>query len=105
MAKTVADQFAETLAAAGVKRIYGILGDSLNGLADAIRRQGKVVLVHVRHEDVAAFAAGAEAQSDRRAYGLRRKLLTRQSAPHQGAFRLSQVTRAGACDCGADPAG
>src|SRR5260370_34051323 len=61
MAKTVADQFADTLAAAGVKRIYGIVGDSLNGLTDAIRRQGKIEWVHVRHEEVAAFAAGAEA--------------------------------------------
>src|ERR1700704_4626733 len=59
--KTVADQFAETLAAAGVKRIYGIGGDSLNGLTDALRRQGKIEWVHVRHEEVAAFAAGAEA--------------------------------------------
>ena len=58
---TVADQFAETLAAAGVKRIYGIVGDSLNGLTDALRRQGKIEWVHVRHEEVAAFAAGAEA--------------------------------------------
>src|SRR5229473_2970270 len=61
MAKTVADQFADTLAAAGVKRIYGIVGDSLNGLTDAIRRQGKIEWVHVRNEEVAAFAAGAEA--------------------------------------------
>src|SRR3981189_2865375 len=61
MAKTVADQFAEILAAAGVKRIYGIVGDSLNGLTDAIRRQGKIEWVHVGHEEVAAFAAGAEA--------------------------------------------
>ena len=61
MAKTVADQFVETLAAAGVKRIYGIVGDSLNGLTDALRRQGKLDWVHVRHEEVAAFAAGAEA--------------------------------------------
>src|SRR5271170_5594673 len=61
MAKTVADQFAETLAAAGVKRIYGIVGDSLNGLTDSIRRQGKIEWIHVRHEEVAAFAAGAEA--------------------------------------------
>ncbi len=61
MAKTVADQFAEILAAAGVKRIYGIVGDSLNGLTDSIRRQGKIEWVHVRHEEVAAFAAGAEA--------------------------------------------
>ncbi len=61
MAKTVADQFADTLAAAGVKRIYGIVGDSLNGLTDAIRRQGKIEWVHVRNEEVAAFAAGGEA--------------------------------------------
>jgi len=61
MAKTVADQLAETLVAAGVKRIYGIVGDSLNGLTDSLRRQGKIEWVHVRHEEVAAFAAGAEA--------------------------------------------
>ena len=61
MAKTVADQFAETLAAAGVKRVYGIFGESLNGLTDSIRRQGKIEWIHVRHEEVAAFAAGAEA--------------------------------------------
>ena len=59
--KTVADQLAESLVAAGVKRIYGIVGDSLNGITDAIRRQGKIEWVHVRHEEVAAFAAGAEA--------------------------------------------
>jgi hypothetical protein len=46
MAKTVAEQFVETLAAAGVKRIYGIVGDSLNGLTDAIRRQGKIEWIH-----------------------------------------------------------
>ena len=60
MAKTVADQFAEILAAAGIKRIYGIVGDSLNGITDAIRRQDKIEWVHVRHEEVAAFAAGVE---------------------------------------------
>src|SRR5256885_3632480 len=61
MAKTVADQFAEILAAAGVKRIYGIVGDSLNGLTDALRRQGKIEWDHVSHAEPAAFAAGAEA--------------------------------------------
>ena len=59
--RTVTDQFAEILAAAGAKRIYGIVGDSLNGLTDAIRRQGRIEWVHLRHEEVAAFAAGAEA--------------------------------------------
>src|ERR1700731_2862421 len=61
MAKTVADQFADTLAAVGVKRIYGIVGDSLNGLTDSLRRQAKIDWLHVRHEEAAAFAAGAEA--------------------------------------------
>src|SRR6476659_10754033 len=61
MPKTVADQFVETLAAAGIKRIYGIVGDSLNGITDSLRRQGKIEWIHVRHEEVAAFAAGAEA--------------------------------------------
>src|SRR2546430_17287269 len=60
MAETVAEQFVEILAAAGVKRVYGIVGDSLNGLTDAIRRQGEIDWLHVRHEEVAAFAAGAE---------------------------------------------
>jgi hypothetical protein len=50
--KTVADQFAETLAAAGAKRIYGIVCDSLNGLTAALRRQDKIEWVHVRHEEV-----------------------------------------------------
>jgi pyruvate dehydrogenase (quinone) len=59
--KTVAHQFVETLTAAGINRIYGIVGDSLNGLMDAVRRQGKMEWIHVRHEEVAAFAAGAEA--------------------------------------------
>ena len=61
MAGTVADQFAEVLAAAGIKRVYGVVGDSLNGLTVAIRRQRGVQWIHVRHEEVAAFAAGAEA--------------------------------------------
>jgi pyruvate dehydrogenase (quinone) len=58
---TVADQFVEILAAAGVKRIYGIVGDSLNGITDSVRRNGKIEWLHVRHEEVAAFAAGADA--------------------------------------------
>src|ERR1700733_11359622 len=59
--KTVAEQFVDILAVGGVKRIYGIVGDSLNGITDAIRRQGKIEWVHVRHEEVAAFAACGEA--------------------------------------------
>src|SRR5580704_14755401 len=61
MTRTVADQFVDTLVAAGVKRIFGVVGDSLNGITDAIRRHGEIEWIHVRHEEVAAFAAGAEA--------------------------------------------
>jgi pyruvate dehydrogenase (quinone) len=61
MAETVADQMVETLFTAGVKRIYGIVGDSLNGFTDALRRHRGIDWLHVRHEEVAAFAAGADA--------------------------------------------
>jgi pyruvate dehydrogenase (quinone) len=70
LANTVADQFTETLAAAGVKRVYGIVSDSLNGLTDTFRRQGKIEWVHVRHEEVAAFS-GRRGAFDRSARGMR----------------------------------
>jgi pyruvate dehydrogenase (quinone) len=59
--KTTADLMAELLTDAGVKRIYGVVGDSLNGFTDALRRRKTIQWVHVRHEEGAAFAAGAEA--------------------------------------------
>ena len=49
------------LAEAGVRRIYGASGDSLNGITDSIRATNNMQWVHVRHEETAAFAAGAEA--------------------------------------------
>src|SRR6201992_3551473 len=61
MAKRVADVIVETLQAAGVKRCYGIVGDTLNRIAHAID-QSEIDWVHMRHEEVGAFAAGAEAQ-------------------------------------------
>src|SRR6476646_7661140 len=61
MSKNVAELLVETLVLAGVKRIYGVPGDSLNGITDAIRRRGGVQWAHMRHEETAAFAAGAEA--------------------------------------------
>src|SRR5467141_1748774 len=61
MAKQVAEIFIETLVNAGVKRVYGVVGDSLNGLTDVIRKSKEIEWIHVRHEEVAAFAAGAEA--------------------------------------------
>ncbi|MBV8673944.1 MAG: ubiquinone-dependent pyruvate dehydrogenase, partial [Acidobacteriaceae bacterium] len=57
----VADVFIETLVKAGVKRVYGVAGDSLNGLTDTIRRTKGIDWIHTRHEETAAFAAGAEA--------------------------------------------
>ena len=58
----VADLFVATMEQAGVKRIFGIVGDSLNGLTEALRSRGTIEWVHVRHEEVAAFAAAGEAQ-------------------------------------------
>jgi len=62
MFRTVSDVFVETLVAAGVTRVYGVVGDSLNGLTDVIRETTGIEWLHVRHEEVAAFAAGADAQ-------------------------------------------
>src|SRR4051812_39504749 len=57
----VADVVVQALSQAGVKRIYGIVGDSLNALTESLRKQGGIEWVHTRHEETAAFAAGAEA--------------------------------------------
>jgi len=62
MAKIVADQLVEMLVNAGIKRIYAVTGDSLNEVNDAVRREGSIQWVHVRHEEAGAYAAGAEAQ-------------------------------------------
>ena len=58
---TVADNIVATLKASGVRRIYGLPGDSLNGFTEALRRSGDIAWEHVRHEEAAAFAAAAEA--------------------------------------------
>src|ERR1700690_4460843 len=62
MAHRIADQLLTRLAEAGIERIYGVVGDSLNPVTDALRLNNKVKWIHVRHEEVGAFAAGAEAQ-------------------------------------------
>lgn len=59
---TVADVLADSLVASGVRRVYGIPGDSLNGFTDALRTRPELAWVHVRHEEAAAFAAAAEAE-------------------------------------------
>src|ERR1700723_1526985 len=62
MAHRVADELISRLVETGVERLYGVVGDSLNPVTDALRINGKVKWIHVRHEETAAFAAGAEAQ-------------------------------------------
>jgi pyruvate dehydrogenase (quinone) len=57
----MADVLVATLKASGVRRIYGLPGDSINGFTDALRRDGDIAWQHVRHEEAAAFAASAEA--------------------------------------------
>ena len=57
MSKNVSDQLVEMLVQAGVKRVYAITGDSLNPVNDAIRRDGRLEWIHVRHEESAAYAA------------------------------------------------
>ena len=62
MNKNVSDQLVEALVDAGIQRIYAVTGDSLNHVNAAVHRNGKIKWIHVRHEETAAFAAGAEAQ-------------------------------------------
>src|SRR3981081_78627 len=59
--KTVAQLLVETLVSAGVKQIFGVAGDSLNGITDTIRTRKDITWIAMRHEEVGAFAAGAEA--------------------------------------------
>src|SRR6266700_260934 len=61
MSGTGADYIVAALAQAGVKRVYGVVGDSLNGFTDSLRKSGEIEWVHMRHEEGAAFAAAAEA--------------------------------------------
>src|SRR5580700_1519663 len=61
VASSVADAMVALLKSSGVRRVYGVPGDSLSGFTDALRRDGGITWEHVRHEEAAAFAAGAEA--------------------------------------------
>jgi pyruvate dehydrogenase (quinone) len=60
--KNISDQLVEILVEAGIQRIYAVTGDSLNHVNEAVHHNGKIKWIHVRHEETAAFAAGAEAQ-------------------------------------------
>jgi pyruvate dehydrogenase (quinone) len=61
MSKTASEYLVEALEKTGVKRVYGVVGDSLNGFTDAMRHRKSIAWIHMRHEEAAAFAAGAEA--------------------------------------------
>src|SRR6201991_1793622 len=61
MSKIASEYLVEALEKTGVKRVYGVVGDSLNGFSDALRRRKSIDWIHMRHEEAAAFAAGAEA--------------------------------------------
>ena len=61
MTETVATRLVETLAEAGVERIFGIVGDSLNGITDALRKQSAIAWVHMPNQEAGAFAAAGEA--------------------------------------------
>jgi len=78
--KNLAELLVDTLVAAGVKRIYGLAGDSLNGITDAIRTDERIKWIHVRHEETAAFAAGAGSAFDREPGGVCRELWPWKSA-------------------------
>ena len=58
--KRVADLLVDVLAEAGVRQIYGVSGDSLNGITDSIRSKKELQWIHLRHQKTAAFTAGAE---------------------------------------------
>jgi pyruvate dehydrogenase (quinone) len=61
VSKAASEYLVDALEKAGVKRVYGVVGDSLNGFTDAMRRRKSIDWIHMRHEEAAAFAAGAEA--------------------------------------------
>jgi pyruvate dehydrogenase (quinone) len=61
MAYKAADIITEILSSIGVRRVYGVVGDTLNGFTESVGRRGDIAWIHTRHEEVAAFAAGAEA--------------------------------------------
>ena len=100
---SVADVMVATLKASGVRRVYGMPGDSLNGFTDALRRDGGIAWEHVRHEEAAAFAAAARGRAHRRARGVRGELRAGQPAPDQRPVRRQPQPGAGAGDRRAHP--
>ena len=101
--KLVADIIIETLAAAGAKRCYGIAGDTLNYVTDAIRRSDIRCGFMCATKRWAGFARWCRSIADRRADTLRRLLWTGRFALHQRTLRESSQSRPGGVDCKPDP--
>jgi hypothetical protein len=99
--KRVADVLVDTLVAAGVKRVYGLVGDSLNGVTDSIRR-GKICNGCRSDTKKPLRSPPAQKRCDRTTNCLRGKLRARQSPFDQRPLRLSSQPSPCACDCGAD---
>ncbi|MCW3089807.1 MAG: Pyruvate dehydrogenase [Ferruginibacter sp.] len=74
MPTTIAEKFVEILVQAGVKHIHGVVGDSLNGITDELRKSAKIKWIHYRHEEAAAFAAGAD-------FTCRKNFITNSACP------------------------
>jgi thiamine pyrophosphate-dependent acetolactate synthase large subunit-like protein len=97
----VAKLVVDTLATAGVRRIYGVVGDSLNGITECLRKQDRIEWIGVGHEEVAAFAAGAEAHLTARHPPSALAQEDGPQAPRQGRLALPEDTtgarRSGNC--------
>ncbi len=100
--ENVADLIVETLAQAGVRRIFGVVGDSLNGLTEAVRKRKTIDWIHVRHEEVAAFAAAGEAQITGGLAVCAGIVRAGQSASDQRLVRRAPQPRSGVGDCRAN---
>jgi thiamine pyrophosphate-dependent acetolactate synthase large subunit-like protein len=92
MTRTAADYMAEALTRAGVKRIYGVVGDSLDGFTDSLRRLKSIEWVHVRHEEGAAFAPSDDALADYRKARADLDALA-ESGPNSKMIHPQHVTR------------
>ncbi len=89
MAQTVAEILVDQMVEAGIRKVYGIVGDSANPIVDALRRhEADIEFVHVRNEEAGAFAAGADAQISGRPDRRARVVRAGQPAPAQRAVRL-----------------
>ena len=96
MSKTVAEVLVDQMVEAGIKKVYGIVGDSANPIVDALRRhEADITFIHVRNEEAGAFAAGADSQISGTPDGRARIVRPGQRPPPERALRLSTQWRLG----------